>query len=89
MAKKDYWQGIADYQKENPEMFTPSKKPAPAQRVMIAVGFKKIGDEINGNQITGFGKSWRMSSDDDRVYQVLGSPDAGTGSFSVCYAYFA
>jgi hypothetical protein len=68
-----------------------AKAATPEQsRVMVATGAFQVGHKFNdGTTITGFGRAWSMDSDDDRSYQVLGRPEVGTGSFSVCYAYIS
>ena len=89
-------QGFSRTRKTNKEIAREAREAAEALpttqvgRVMVASGEFSVGHKFNdGTTITGFGRAWSMDSDDDRCYQVIGRPDAGTGSFSVCYAYLS
>ena len=63
-------------------------KPTPqGGRVKIIAGSRKLGDQINGRVITGFGKIWAETVRDEDC-SVYGLQPGRTHRINVQYAYF-
>ena len=69
---------------------TAREQSKPAQqggRVKIIAGSRKIGEQINGRAITGFGKTWAETVRDEDAC-VYGLEPGKSHRISVQYAYF-
>lgn len=75
----------AEFKKQQPAL-KPSTAKTP-ERVKIIAGSKKIGDTINGNVITGLGKSWSQFIPDHET-SAWGLQPGQNYRLDVQYAYF-